>query len=114
MARFSRAAVLNCNERGLCDLHIHTEHHSCSHRRNGIFDGGGSPNVFFEGVAAIREGDGGVCNCVHGGVFKASEGSNTVFVNNKPLARIKDMTSCTQCGMEGYITTGCSSVYVGD
>ena len=114
MARFSRAAVLNCNERGLCDMHIHTEHHHCPHRRNGILDGGGSPNVFFNGVAAIRLNDGGNCNCPHSGTFKVTEGSSTVFINGRAAVRIKDETTCTQCGMEGYVTTACQSVYIGD
>ena len=113
MSRFSRGAIVGSEERGWCDLGIHTEHHHCPHRRNGVFTGG-SPNVFIEGKPAIREGDDGICNCVHSGTFKASEGSGTVFINGKAAVRIKDETTCTQCGEEGYVTTACQTVFVGD
>ena len=113
MSRFSRGAIVGSEERGWCDMKIYSESHSCPHRRNSIFTGG-SPNVFFEGVAAIREGDGGTCGCPHSGSFKASEGSGTVFINGKAAVRIKDETTCTQCGEEGYVTTACQTVFVGD
>lgn len=113
MARFARAAISGSRERGLCDMHIHTEHHHCPHRRAGVFSGG-SNNVFFEGIAAIRQGDGGSCNCPHGGTFQAAEGSSSVFINGLPAVTIKNETRCTNCGYEGYVTTGCNTVFIGD
>lgn len=113
MSRFSRGAIVGSAERGWCDMNIQNSHHHCPHRRAGRFSGG-SPNVFFNGTAAVREGDGGFCNCVHGGTFKASEGSSTVFINGQAAVRIKDETTCTQCGEDGYVTTGCQTVFVGD
>ena len=113
MARFARAARLGDNEKGRCSIPIYSESHHCPHRRNGVFTGG-SPNVFIEGKPAIREGDDGVCNCVHSGTFKASEGSGSVFINGRAAVRIKDETTCTQCGEEGYVTTACQTVFVGD
>ena len=114
MARFSRAARLGDSEKGICSIPIYSHTHSCPHRRNGIFDGGGSPNVFFEGVAAIRLNDGGNCNCPHSGTFKASEGSSSVFINGRAAVRIKDMTTCNLCQKEGYVTNGASTVFIGD
>lgn len=114
MSRFARAVVLGKAERGRCSIPIHTKHHHCPHRRNGIFNGSASPNVFIEGVAAIREGDGGTCNCPHSGTFKASEGSGSVFINGRAAVRIKDETTCQICGKTGYATTGVSTVYIGD
>ena len=101
-------------EKGRCNIPIHTKHHHCPHRRNGIFNGDASPNVFIEGVAAIRLGDGGTCNCPHSGTFSATEGSGSVFINGKAAIRIKDETTCQRCGVRGYVTTGVSTVFFGD
>lgn len=114
MARFARAARLGDSERGRCSIPIVNEHHHCPHRRGGVFNSGGSQNVFIEGVAAIRENDGGFCNCPHGGTFRASEGSSTVFINGNPAVRIKDETTCNLCGRSGYVTTGANTVFIGD
>lgn len=113
MGRFSRAARVGDSERGRCDLHIHNHSHSCPHFRAGSMDSG-SPNVFFNGKAAVRLGDGGSCHCVHSGSFKVSSGSGSVFINGKAAIRIKDDTTCTTCGKSGNIITGSSNIFIGD
>ena len=114
MARFSRAARQGDSERGRCSIPIHSRHHHCPHRRGGIFNGDSSPNVFIEGVAAVRLGDGGSCNCPHNGTFQATDSSNSVFINGKGAIRIKDETTCLTCGRKGYVTTACNTVFIGD
>ena len=114
MPRFSRAGILGSAERGICSIPIITKHHRCPHRRNANFNGNASPNVFIEGKAAIRLGDGGSCNCPHGGTFSATDSSNSVFINGKGAIRIKDETTCNLCGRKGYVTTACNSVFIGD
>ena len=61
----------------------------------------GSPNVFVNGISWHRQGDGWNRHCCgdncHSG--KTAEGSNTVYVNGLPAARIGDPVSCgSACG----------------
>lgn len=70
----------------------------------------GSPNVFINGIPALRQDDTYATHCCgdscHPG--KQSSGSSTVFVNGKPLARVGDSVSC------GSVTAqGSSNVFVG-
>jgi uncharacterized Zn-binding protein involved in type VI secretion len=56
-----------------------------------------SPNVFSNGIAVHRQGDGWAAHgCpdhpAHGAV--TSQGSPNVFVNGRPIARIGDPVSC--------------------
>ncbi|MCC5811204.1 MAG: PAAR domain-containing protein [Ectothiorhodospiraceae bacterium] len=63
----------------------------------------GSPNVFINGAAALRAGDGyavHVCgNSSHDSVV--ADGSATVFVNGQPLARIGDPVACGSAVAQG-------------
>jgi uncharacterized Zn-binding protein involved in type VI secretion len=58
-----------------------------------------SPNVFFNGKAALRQGDGWATHCnsarepsCH--TPSSSGGSRKVFINGKPLMRVGDSLSC--------------------
>lgn len=71
----------------------------------------GSPDVFLEGLAALRQGDAWAVHCnpeplCHGGA--QADGSSTVFVNGRPLARIGDSVSCGSS-----VATGASTVFAG-
>lgn len=69
----------------------------------------GSPNVFIEKFPAFRVGDAiqphccKYCHPSFGGV-----GSSTVFVNGRPLMRIKDKVTCG-----GVMMTGAKKVRAG-
>ena len=57
----------------------------------------GSPDVFINGQSAHREGDSWEVHCnpkpvCHGGSL--ASGSDTVFVNGKPLGRVGDPVDC--------------------
>lgn len=72
---------------------------------------GGSPNVFVEGLAVHRQGDGWAVHCdptpiCHGGSL--ASGSSTVFVNGRQVGRIGDPVSCGSS-----VATGASTVFVG-
>lgn len=65
----------------------------------------GSPNVFINGIPAIRLNDSwethGACplHSPHSG--SSSSGSSTVFCNGKPLCRVGDSISCGDTMAEG-------------
>lgn len=63
----------------------------------------GSPDVFINGIAAHRVGDGWETHCCgsscHGSTM--ASGSSTVFVNGKPLARIGDQVACGSSSAQG-------------
>lgn len=74
----------------------------------------GSDNVTIEGKSALRKGDGYAVHCstvkpypCHAG--SQAKGSSTVFVNNKPLARVGDDVSCG-----GSLAEGASTVFAGN
>ena len=72
---------------------------------------GGSGNVFAEGAAVHRQGDGWASHCndvpiCHGGSLAA--GSGTVFANGQRLGRIGDPVSCGSS-----VAAGAATVYVG-
>lgn len=57
----------------------------------------GSPDVFFNGIAAVRAGDHWIkhCNDDHScHDSTGASGSSTVFVNGKPLMRVGDPIAC--------------------
>ena len=68
-----------------------------------------SPNVFVNGIAAHRVGDGWPSHTCglksHGSV--TSEGSSTVFVNGVALARIADSLDCGDVISEGSPNVFC-------
>jgi uncharacterized Zn-binding protein involved in type VI secretion len=66
---------------------------------------GGSPDVITGGQSQSRVGDAAQCN---GPLDAIKKGSDTVFVNGKQAARDGDPTD------EGHITSGLSSVLIGD
>lgn len=70
-----------------------------------------SPNVFVNGIAAHREGDGWAVHCdplpsCHASVLAA--GSSTVYVNGKQLGRIGDPVACGSS-----VATGSGNVFAG-
>ena len=73
----------------------------------------GSPNVFINGIPALRVGDSFETHCCtcedmphgcHDGTLKS--GSSSVYVNGKPLGRIGDSVSCG-----GTVATGSGNVF---
>ena len=65
---------------------------------------GASPNVFINGIAAHRKGDGWASHCDPAPSCHAStlaDGSATVFVNGQPLARIGDPIGCGSTVAQG-------------
>ncbi|RMG16378.1 MAG: hypothetical protein D6731_06275 [Planctomycetota bacterium] len=72
----------------------------------------GSPNVFVNGLPAMRLGDSGIhMACCNGNTWIVAKGSSSVFINKKPAARLGDMTS--HCGGVGNIIQGSPNVFVG-
>lgn len=72
---------------------------------------GGSGNVYVNGKAAHRQGDGWATHCndqptCHGGAL--ASGSGSVFVNGKQLGRIGDPVNCGSS-----VATGSSNVHAG-
>lgn len=63
----------------------------------------GSPNVFFESKAAARVTDTAACTR-DGGPPQIVEGSETIFINNLPMARIGHKLSCSAVVQEGCDT----------
>ncbi|MBT4131869.1 MAG: PaaR repeat-containing protein [Gammaproteobacteria bacterium] len=66
-----------------------------------------SPDVFIDGIAAHRQGDGWATHVCppsppHGGT--TSSGSPTVFVNGSPKARVGDPVSCGSSIADGSPT----------
>ena len=65
---------------------------------------GASPDVYVNGIAVHRQGDGwathGCGDCTpHGGNLSA--GSSTVYVNGKQMGRIGDPVSCGSVAAQG-------------
>lgn len=96
------------NTTGICDLGLK----DCPHNRTGT-NNSGSPNVFANGKAVHRLGDGGNTNCPHSGSFTSTGGSGTVFVNGKAVTRIGDTTNCGKCGKSGTHSNGSPNVFAG-
>jgi uncharacterized Zn-binding protein involved in type VI secretion len=74
----------------------------------------GSPNVFVNSQAALREGDKGINEerkCCGTNTWTAKEGSATVFINCKPAHRLDDKT--VHCGGPGNLIEGSPDVFVG-
>jgi len=72
---------------------------------------GASGDVFAEGLAVHREGDGWAVHCdatpvCHGGALAA--GSGTVFANGLPLGRVGDPVDCGSS-----VATGAGTVFAG-
>lgn len=71
---------------------------------------GASGDVFVNGIAAHRQGDGWAAHCCgpscHGSVLAA--GSGTVFVNSKQLGRIGDPVACGST-----VAAGSGNVFAG-
>ena len=65
----------------------------------------GSPNVFINGIPAIRLSDPwvthGACPVHRPHSGSSSSGSSTVFCNGKPLCRVGDSISCGDAMAEG-------------
>jgi N-acetyl-anhydromuramyl-L-alanine amidase AmpD/outer membrane protein OmpA-like peptidoglycan-associated protein len=75
----------------------------------------GSGDVFINGLPAARaqNTDLGVhAICCGPNIFTCKDGSATVYVNNKPLARMNDATK--HCGGEGKIIEGSPDVMIDD
>ena len=69
-------------------------------------------------VTIVGNSETGVCNlglpdCPHGGVYTSTNGSSSVFVENKPITRIGDTTNCNNCGQSGSHSTGSNNVFAG-
>lgn len=72
----------------------------------------GSPDVFVNGLSALRVGDKGVhFVCCGTNDWKAMEGSDAVFINGKPACRLGDKTK--HCGGDGTLIGGSQDVLVG-
>lgn len=72
----------------------------------------GSPDVYINGLSALRVGDSGVhSSCCGPNTWVCSEGSSTVFINGIPAVRKGDGT--THCGGAGTIVTGSEDVIIG-
>ena len=72
----------------------------------------GSPNVFINGLSALRVGDPGIhSGCCGPNTWQCSEGSSTVFINGLPAVRQGDKT--THCGGTGKIISGSEDVLIG-
>lgn len=75
---------------------------------------GGSPDVFVNGLPAMRVGDEyaphGCSVCPEGSHGrKLSQGSRSVFINGLPSGRIGDAIDCG-----GHAQTGSANVFIGD
>lgn len=72
----------------------------------------GSPDVFVNGLSALRVGDKGIhFVCCGTNDWKAMEGSDAVFINGKPACRLGDKTK--HCGGDGTLIAGSQDVLVG-
>jgi uncharacterized Zn-binding protein involved in type VI secretion len=76
---------------------------------------GGSPNVFANGIAVHRQGDGWDIHCCthplvpHGcHASSLASGSGTVFANGIPIGRIGDPVACG-----GNVASGSGNVFAG-
>lgn len=70
----------------------------------------GSPDVFINGRASVRQGDGYDRHCCGGNCHRSqlAVGSSTVFVNGKPVGRIGDDVACGSVA-----AVGSSNVFIG-
>lgn len=72
----------------------------------------GSPDVFVNGLPAVRVGDKGVhAPCCGPNMWTAQKGSATVFINGKAAHRKGDADQ--HCGGMGQLTEGSTDVLVG-
>ena len=72
----------------------------------------GSPDVFVNGLPAIRVGDPGVhSSCCGPNTWKATKGSGTVFINGKKAHRKGDADK--HCGGNGKMIEGSPDVFTG-
>jgi uncharacterized Zn-binding protein involved in type VI secretion len=73
----------------------------------------GSPDVFINGLAALRVGDPGKHGgCGGDGTWNADKGSRTVFINGVPAHRVGD--AAKYGGGEGQLVQGSPNVQIGD
>lgn len=73
----------------------------------------GSPDVFINGMPALRVGDTGVhAGCCGPNTWTAAQGSSTVFINGLPAVMMGHMTQ--HCGGVGSMVEGSSNVFIGD
>jgi uncharacterized Zn-binding protein involved in type VI secretion len=84
-----------------------TGHDACPPRSSSE----GSPDVFVNGMAVHRQGDGWSSHgcpvhAPHGSVLAG--GSSAVFVNGKPVGRIGDAVACG-----GTVASGAGDVFAG-
>lgn len=72
----------------------------------------GAGSVLVEAQAALALGDGGTHQqCCGANLWQVSEGSRSVFVEGRPLARLGDQS--LHCGGVGHIQQGAASVFSG-
>jgi RHS repeat-associated protein len=76
--------------------------------RSGQIDDDCSPDVYFENAKVARVGDPVSCD-KHSPTKQIAEGSTTIFVNNKALARIGHKTTCS-----ATIQQGCKAIFADD
>jgi|GEM_PF-1782727 len=73
----------------------------------------GSPDVFVNGLSALRVGDKGVhFICCGENKWEAIEGSASILINGKPACRLGDKTK--HCGGDGTLIGGSSDTLLGD
>ncbi|MFP7675599.1 RHS repeat-associated core domain-containing protein [Marivita sp. S0852] len=65
----------------------------------------GSTDVYFEGKSVARRGD--IIECSRHGEQAVAEGCETVFANNRPIARIGHKSTC-----DGVINDGCATIAI--
>ncbi len=98
-ARLSDIALVNGDAHG-CSV--------CPHVASGPIISA-SVNVFINGLGAARKGDPGIhAVCCGPNTFTINAGSDNVYVNGKPLARMQDETK--HCGGNGKIIAGSPTV----
>ncbi|MCO5353308.1 MAG: PAAR domain-containing protein [Bryobacteraceae bacterium] len=72
----------------------------------------GSPNVFINGLPALRVGDPGIhAACCDGNTWKAAGGTARVLINGLPACRKGDPTQ--HCGGSGHLISGSPNVLFG-
>ena len=72
----------------------------------------GSPNVYTNGLSALRIGDPGVHSaCCGANSWNCAAGSSTVFINGIPAVRRGDATA--HCGGSGKMISGSHNVNIG-
>ena len=72
----------------------------------------GSPNVFTNGLNALRLNDPGVhSQCCGSNTWNCAAGSSIVFINGLPAVRKGDATK--HCGGDGTVIIGSGDVFIG-